>query len=129
MHFTVLHQSQSTGARLGRVDTPHGSFETPAFMPVGSRATVRGVTVGQLENGLRYYIRENDEPANRAELRLVVNVGSLVEDDDQLGLAHLLEHMAFNGSENFEKQEMLEFMRNSHGHVVQAIRESGKLEE
>ncbi len=48
MRFTVLHQSQSSGARLGRVETPPGSFETPAFMPVGSRATVKGVTVEQL---------------------------------------------------------------------------------
>jgi len=48
MHFTVLHKSQTTAARVGRVETPHGSFETPAFMPVGSRATVKGVTVGQL---------------------------------------------------------------------------------
>ena len=76
-------------------------------MPVGPN-----VTVGQLENGLRYYIRENGEPANRAELRLVVNVGSVVEDDDQLGLAHFLEHMAFNGTENFEKQELIEFMES-----------------
>ena len=79
-------------------------------MPVGP-----GVTVGQLENGLRYYIRENDEPANRAELRLVVNVGSLVEDEDQLGLAHLLEHMAFNGTENFEKNELVEFLESIAG--------------
>jgi len=76
-------------------------------MPVGP-----GVTVGQLDNGLRYYIRENDEPANRAELRFVVSVGSVVEDDDQLGLAHLLEHMAFNGTVNFEKNELIEFLES-----------------
>jgi zinc protease len=70
------------------------------------------VTVGELPNGLRYYIRENDEPENRAQLRLVVRVGSIVEDDDQIGLAHLLEHMAFNGTENFEKQELLSFMES-----------------
>ena len=70
------------------------------------------VTVGQLENGLRYFIRENSEPANRAELSLVVKVGSVLEDDDQLGLAHFLEHMAFNGTEHFEKQELLEFMQS-----------------
>ena len=69
------------------------------------------VTVGQLENGLRYFIRENSEPANRAELSLVVKVGSVLEDDDQVGLAHFLEHMAFNGTEHFEKQELLEFMQ------------------
>lgn len=70
------------------------------------------VTVGELSNGLRYFIRENQEPENRALLRLVVRVGSIVEDDDQLGLAHVLEHMAFNGSENFEKQELVDFMES-----------------
>ena len=82
-----------------------GALRDP--MPVGP-----GVTVGQLENGLQYYIRENSEPANRAEFSLVVKVGSVVEDEDQLGLAHFLEHMAFNGTENFEKQELIDFMES-----------------
>ena len=82
-----------------------GALRDP--MPVGP-----GVTVGQLENGLQYYIRENSEPANRAEFSLVVKVGSVVEDGDQLGLAHFLEHMAFNGTENFEKQELIDFMES-----------------
>ena len=85
-------------ARMGALRDP---------MPVGP-----GVTVGQLENGLQYYIRENSEPANRAEFSLVVKVGSVVEDEDQLGLAHFLEHMAFNGTENFEKQELIDFMES-----------------
>src|SRR5687768_424540 len=54
---------------------------------------------GQFANGLRYYILENEEPAARAELRFVVDAGSVLEDESQLGLAHFLEHMAFNGSE------------------------------
>ena len=70
------------------------------------------VTVGELANGLRYFIRENQEPENRAELRLVVRIGSIVEDDDQLGVAHFLEHMAFNGTENFEKGELIDFMES-----------------
>ena len=70
------------------------------------------ITVGVFPNGLIYYIRENRRPENRAELRLVVNAGSVLEDDDQLGLAHLLEHMAFNGTENFEKQELIDFMES-----------------
>ena len=82
-----------------------GALRDP--MPVGP-----GVTVGQFENGLQYYIRENSEPANRAEFSLVVKVGSVVEDEDQLGLAHFLEHMAFNGTDNFEKQELIDFMES-----------------
>ena len=62
---------------------------------------------GTLPNGLRYFIRENRFPAKRAELRLVVKVGSVNEADDQLGLAHFLEHMAFNGTTHFPKQEMV----------------------
>ncbi len=52
-------------------------------------------------NGLRYLIRVNTKPEKRAELRLVVNAGSILEDDDQLGLAHFVEHMAFNGTKHF----------------------------
>jgi zinc protease len=70
------------------------------------------ITMGQFENGLRYYIRENKKPENRAELRLVVNAGSIMEDDDQQGLAHFLEHMAFNGTKNFAKHELIEFMES-----------------
>jgi zinc protease len=70
------------------------------------------VTVGTLDNGLRYYIRTNRRPENRAELRLVVNAGSILEDDDQQGLAHLLEHMAFNGTANFEKQELVRYLES-----------------
>ncbi|HEX7081979.1 MAG TPA: insulinase family protein [Gammaproteobacteria bacterium] len=74
--------------------------------------TTSMLTVGTLDNGLRYFIRENDEPENRAFLRLVVNAGSVLEEDDELGAAHFLEHMAFNGTEHFEKQELVEFMES-----------------
>ena len=70
------------------------------------------VTTGQFENGLKYMIRRNALPAARAELRLVVNVGSLVEDNDQLGLAHFVEHMAFNGTKNFPKLETIAFLES-----------------
>lgn len=70
------------------------------------------VMTGTLANGLRYIIREHKQPENRAELRLVVNVGSVLEEDDQQGLAHFLEHMAFNGSRNFNKQELIQFMES-----------------
>jgi len=65
---------------------------------------------GQLENGLTYYIRQNQEPENRAELRLVINAGSLQEDEDQLGVAHFLEHMLFNGTEKFAGNEIIGFL-------------------
>ena len=62
---------------------------------------------GTLDNGLAWYVRPNTEPAARAELRLVVKVGSVYEDDDQQGLAHLLEHMAFNGTATFAEDELV----------------------
>ncbi len=68
------------------------------------------VTVGKLPNGLRYYIRVNRKPEARAELRLAVNAGSVLEDEKQLGLAHFVEHMAFNGTKNFEKQELVHYL-------------------
>jgi len=71
------------------------------------------VTSGRFPNGLRYFIRVNKEPANRAELRLAVNAGSILEDDDQLGLAHVVEHMAFNGTRNFPKQELIRFLEST----------------
>lgn len=71
------------------------------------------VRVGQLENGLTYYIRENSKPENRAELRLVVNAGSLLENKKQQGLAHFVEHMAFNGTAHFEKNELIKYLQTS----------------
>jgi zinc protease len=70
------------------------------------------ITMGTFKNGLRYYIRPNKKPEKRAELRLVVKAGSILEDDDQRGLAHFLEHMAFNGTRNFPKQELIAFMES-----------------
>lgn len=70
------------------------------------------VHVGTLENGLRYYVRSHQEPRDRAELRLVLNAGSILEDDDQRGLAHFLEHMAFNGTENFQRHELVDYLES-----------------
>ncbi len=64
------------------------------------------VTIGSLDNGLSYYVRENSRPGGRAQLRLVVNAGSAVEDLDQSGGAHFLEHMLFNGTERFPVNEL-----------------------
>ena len=70
------------------------------------------ITVGTLTNGLRYYIRENRQPQGRAELRLVVNAGSVLEDDDQRGVAHFVEHMSFNGTLHFPRQDLGSFMQS-----------------
>ena len=70
------------------------------------------VTVGTLDNGLTYYIRENSWPAGRAELRLVINAGSVLEDEDQQGLAHFVEHMAFNGTRNLKKEDIVDFLES-----------------
>ncbi|SVD07077.1 uncharacterized protein METZ01_LOCUS359931, partial [marine metagenome] len=70
------------------------------------------VTIGNLENGLTYYIRENKKPENRADFRLVVNAGSVLENEDQQGLAHLLEHMAFNGTVHYKKQELVDYFES-----------------
>lgn len=68
------------------------------------------VVKGQLDNGLTYYIRKNAEPANRAEFFIAQKVGSILEDTTQLGLAHFLEHMAFNGSKNFPDKNMINYL-------------------
>lgn len=88
---------------------PGIAAQTPAdsVLPVDP-----AVTVGTLPNGLRYYIRVNHRPAKRAELRLVVNAGSVLEDDDQRGLAHFDEHMAFNGTTHFKKQELVDYIES-----------------
>jgi len=70
------------------------------------------VRVGKLANGLTYYIRHNEKPESKAEMRLVVNAGSILEDADQQGLAHFNEHMAFNGSEHFKKNELVDFLQS-----------------
>ncbi|MEC8097559.1 MAG: insulinase family protein, partial [Bacteroidota bacterium] len=70
------------------------------------------VKIGVLDNGLTYYLRENPKPENKVEIRLVVNVGSVLEDERQLGLAHFLEHMAFNGTKSFKKNDIVSFLQS-----------------
>ena len=70
------------------------------------------VKIGRLSNGLTYYIRHNSLPEKRVELRLVVNTGSVMEDDDQLGLAHFMEHMNFNGTKHFPKNELVSYLQS-----------------
>jgi len=69
------------------------------------------VRAGRLPNGLQYFVRANAQPQGRAELRLVVNAGSVLEDDDQRGLAHFVEHMSFNGTQHFPGQDVAAFIQ------------------
>jgi len=70
------------------------------------------VKTGTLSNGLKYYIKNNGKPENKVELRLVINAGSILEDEDQLGLAHFMEHMNFNGTKNFKKNELVDYLQS-----------------
>jgi zinc protease len=100
--FTLMAEGTSEPAA---VTTDPYAIEAP--LPLDP-----AVVTGTLGNGITYYIRENPKPANRAVLRLALNAGSVLEDDDQKGLAHFVEHMAFNGTANFEKNELVGFMES-----------------
>ena len=67
---------------------------------------------GTLSNGLTYYIKHNEEPLERAQISLVVRAGSIHEEENQRGLAHFVEHMAFNGTERFAKQEIIDYLES-----------------
>ncbi|MDP4263491.1 MAG: insulinase family protein [Bacteroidota bacterium] len=71
------------------------------------------IKIGKLSNGLTYYIRKNLKPEKKVELRLAVNAGSVLESDNQRGLAHFMEHMGFNGSTHFPKNELVDFLQKS----------------
>ncbi len=73
----------------------------------------KNVKVGKLANGLTYYIRKNAKPEKKLELRLAVNAGSVLENNDQRGLAHFMEHMGFNGSKNFPKNELVDYLQKT----------------
>jgi zinc protease len=83
------------------------SIDLNAIIPVDS-----AITKGKFDNGFTYYIRENKKPEKRAFLWLVVNAGAVLEDDDQRGLAHFIEHMAFNGTKNFAKLELVDYLES-----------------
>ncbi|MDR2402438.1 MAG: insulinase family protein, partial [Spirochaetaceae bacterium] len=112
MFFTFLFLILSTaflscasGAAQG---DPYGGLGLPSD-PVPFMTKAR---TGILPNGLRYYILENARPENRAFLTLAVNAGSVLEKDDEQGLAHFVEHMAFNGTVRFPEAELLNYLRS-----------------
>ena len=72
----------------------------------------KSVMEGELANGFKYSVLYNKKPKNRVELRLLVKVGSLEEEDEEQGVAHFIEHMAFNGSKNFKKNELIDYLES-----------------
>ena len=85
-----------------------------AQMPDMTIPVDTAVRIGKLDNGLTYYIRHNNWPENRANFYIAQKVGSIQEEESQRGLAHFLEHMAFNGSDHFKGNDLIEWCR-SHG--------------
>ncbi|OBT17030.1 hypothetical protein A9264_09895 [Vibrio sp. UCD-FRSSP16_10] len=92
-------------ALTGCQQTTNKVTETP--LPIR-----QDVIQGEIDNGMRYILIENDRPKNRVSLQLVVHAGSLVEEDDQKGIAHLVEHMAFNGTEQFPANTLIEHQQS-----------------
>ena len=92
---------------LARADATLADIKLSDPLPLGPQ-----VKVGKLANGLSYYIQKNARPEKKLELRLVVKAGSILEDEDQQGLAHFTEHMAFNGSSHFKKSELISYLQS-----------------
>lgn len=105
-------------AQASATKTPQAAGQQTATAPAQSAALSQQmpvdpqIKIGKFANGLSYYIRANKKPEKRAELRLVIKAGSILEDDDQQGLAHFVEHMAFNGTKNFPKQDLVQFIES-----------------
>ncbi len=107
----VLAASTALAAPLIAQQTkPAGTAASPVLTaPLPADPKVK---IGTLPNGIRYYIRQNPKPEKRAELRLVVNAGSVLENDQQLGLAHFVEHTAFNGTTHFAKNDLVKYLQS-----------------
>src|ERR1700722_20084729 len=89
------------------------SGQAQGFKLTDTIQTDPAVATGKLSNGLTYFIRDNGNTFTNMQIRLVVNAGSLLEDDDQQGLAHFMEHMNFNGLKHFPKNELLTYLESN----------------
>lgn len=107
LRITVLGLVLVASAALAHTHTA----TTTALPPETVLAVDPALTYGKLDNGLTYYIHPNAKPEKHLELRLVINAGSILENDDQRGLAHFIEHMAFNGSKHFPKNELVSYLQ------------------
>lgn len=107
MTFSIFRKSFAGALLLAFSCTALAALNLADPIPVGPQ-----VKKGKLANGLTYYIHQNAKPEQRVELRLVLKVGSILEDEDQQGLAHFTEHMAFNGSRHFKKNELISYLQS-----------------
>ncbi|MCA1248393.1 pitrilysin family protein [Massilia sp. MS-15] len=106
-HPALNAKPPAAAARATAAASAIAPLRLDAPIPVGPQ-----VKVGKLANGLTYYIQRNARPERKLELRLVVKAGSILEDEDQRGLAHFVEHMAFNGSTHFHKHELVSYLQS-----------------
>ena len=81
--------------------------QTPEKLPIDAE-----VRYGKLDNGLTYYIRHNEQPKQRCEFHIAQCVGAILEEDNQNGLAHFLEHMAFNGTQHFPGKGIINYFES-----------------
>jgi len=95
-----------SGFIFGQSDATH-DFSLNAKLPIDPN-----MRTGVLPNGMHYFIRKNTKPEHRAEMRLAVHAGSIDENDSQQGLAHLTEHMCFNGTKNFSKSAIVDYLES-----------------
>ena len=87
------------------------NFQLVLAQPMQTLPVDKNVRIGKLDNGLTYYIRHNALPEKRVEFYIAQKVGSILEEPQQRGLAHFLEHMAFNGTENFPGNSISEILK------------------
>ncbi|WP_461448553.1 M16 family metallopeptidase [Mucilaginibacter sp.] len=119
LSITALAFLMATACAFAQVKKKTAAHTTPASTTSTTQSTGNllptdpNVIIGKLPNGLTYYIRANAEPKNRAQLYLVNKVGSVLETDAQQGLAHFTEHMAFNGTRDFPKNQLVDYLQKS----------------
>ena len=119
--FLISILTLSVAATISFAQVKKKPVPSPKGKPVAAATQIKGnllpvdpdVIIGKLPNGLTYYIRKNAEPKNRAELYLVNKAGSVLETDAQRGLAHFTEHMAFNGTRDFPKNELVNYLQKA----------------
>lgn len=107
MTLRLVQYACAAAMLLVSISGAHAAINLNDPIPVEPR-----VQTGKLANGLTYYIQKNARPEKRLELRLVVKAGSILEDDDQQGLAHFVEHMGFNGSKHFKKNDLIAYLQS-----------------